>query len=76
MDELFEGLTLIQLNKLGTEFPVPFILMNYNGFYNGLLAFLDECVALGTLGKKEIEKMVVCETNEQAIDFLKRFYGL
>ena len=76
MDELFEGLTLIQLNKLGTEFPVPFILMNYNGFYNGLLAFLDECVALGTLGKKEIEKMVVCETNEQAIDVLKRFYGL
>lgn len=52
MDEFFELLTLTQLNKLGTKYSVPLILMNYNGFYNGLLRFLDECISQGTLGAK------------------------
>ena len=76
MDEFFELLTLTQLNKLGSNHPVPLILMNYNDFYRGLLSFLDGCVELGTLGKKEIANMIVCETNEQAIGVLTEFYGL
>jgi hypothetical protein len=40
MDELFELMTLIQLNKIGTKFRVPVILCNYDGFYDGLLTFL------------------------------------
>lgn len=40
MDELFELMTLIQLNKIGTKFRVPVVLCNYDGFYDGLLTFL------------------------------------
>lgn len=40
MDELFELMTLIQLNKIGTTHRVPVVLCNYEGFYDGLLMFL------------------------------------
>ena len=34
---LQEILTLVQLRKLGTKFPVPVILVDWDGFYAGLL---------------------------------------
>jgi predicted Rossmann-fold nucleotide-binding protein len=36
-DELFEILTLVQLKKLGSSHPVPVVLIDYDGFYSGLL---------------------------------------
>ena len=51
-DELFEVLTVVQLGKLGTSFPVPIILCNFDGFYDGLLAFMKTCLSNGVLGAK------------------------
>ena len=41
MDELFELFTLHQLHKLGTDHPVPVIIVNYDGFYDCLLNFVE-----------------------------------
>eukprot|EP00899_Mesostigma_viride_P011775 jgi/Mesvir1/20599/Mv14832-RA.1 len=45
MDELFEILTLFQLERLSTQHPVPFLMLNYDGCYNGecLLWFWMVC---------------------------------
>ena len=42
MDELFELLTLVQLCKLPSmaALPSPIILVNYDGFFDGLVKFL------------------------------------
>jgi predicted Rossmann-fold nucleotide-binding protein len=42
MDELFELLTLVQLCKLPSmaSLPSPIILINYDGFFDGLVKFL------------------------------------
>ncbi|XVF34925.1 hypothetical protein REPUB_Repub18cG0100400 [Reevesia pubescens] len=37
LDEMFEILALIQLERIGLELPVPFIVMNYDSFYSKLL---------------------------------------
>ena len=38
---------LIQLDKLGFDLKVPVVLMNYGGFYDNLLNFLDDTVEYG-----------------------------
>ncbi|XP_052178826.1 probable cytokinin riboside 5'-monophosphate phosphoribohydrolase LOGL10 [Diospyros lotus] len=43
LDEVFEILALIQLERIGSELPVPVLLMNYGSFYSKLLDFLDAC---------------------------------
>jgi len=51
--QFFEILTLVQLRKLGTKFPVPIILVDYDGFYAGLLqvrgGVLATCLCTGWL---------------------------
>eukprot|EP00798_Chlamydomonas_sp_ICE-L_P014500 gene14500-20527_t len=46
MDEMFALFTMVQLNKVGTSFQVPLIIMNYDGFYDGLIALLKRGPAL------------------------------
>ncbi|CAH1451028.1 unnamed protein product [Lactuca virosa] len=41
LDEAFEILALIQLERIGSALPVPFVLMNYDSFYSKLLQFLE-----------------------------------
>ena len=43
---------MVQLGKLGTKHPVPIILCNYDGFYDGLLAWMRTCLSNGVLGAK------------------------
>ncbi|KVI10435.1 hypothetical protein Ccrd_011181, partial [Cynara cardunculus var. scolymus] len=57
LDEAFEILALIQLERIGSALPVPFILMNYNSFYSKLLEFLDVCEDWGTVSKGEISSL-------------------
>eukprot|EP00898_Chlorokybus_atmophyticus_P006747 jgi/Chlat1/7073/Chrsp57S06773 len=74
LDELAEILVLKQLNKLGTNFPVPMIFVNYDGFYDGLISFLGNCVKNGSLSQTELEEFVVCGDNDSVLKNLNEFY--
>mmetsp|Transcript_23696 Transcript_23696/g.38053 ORF Transcript_23696/g.38053 Transcript_23696/m.38053 type:complete len:305 (-) Transcript_23696:38-952(-) len=74
MDELFELFTLYQLHKLGTDFPVPVIIVNYGGFYDCLLDFIKTMEGHGTVGVGEYDQMVVKKTNEEVVEYLREYY--
>ena len=77
VDEIFEILTLIQLGRLGSKYPVPFLLINYDGFYTKLLEFLTTCKSWGSVAEGEVEKLwTICENNEEALEHLSAFYGI
>lgn len=77
LDEMFEILALIQLERIGSVYPVPFLLMNYDSFYSKLLDFLDDCEKWGTVAKGEVSSLwKVCENNSEALAYLEEFYDL
>jgi hypothetical protein len=49
MDELFSILTLLQLNKLNAVFRTPLVVVNYDGFYDGLFGLLTAFDEAGVL---------------------------
>ncbi|XP_015870458.3 probable cytokinin riboside 5'-monophosphate phosphoribohydrolase LOGL10 isoform X2 [Ziziphus jujuba] len=57
LDELFEILALIQLERIGSQLQVPVLLMNYDSFYSKLLDFLDDCENWGTVSKGEVASL-------------------
>ncbi|XP_057431312.1 cytokinin riboside 5'-monophosphate phosphoribohydrolase LOG7 isoform X1 [Lotus japonicus] len=75
LDELFEILALIQLERIGSKLPVPFLLMNYDSFYSKLLDFLNVCEDWGTVSKGEVASLwKVCNSNSEALAYLADFY--
>jgi len=78
LDEIFEILALFQLNRIGTAHDVPFIFMNYDGHYDGLLSFLlRDMVASGVLREGELaSRFVSCADNASALAHLRAFYAL
>jgi uncharacterized protein (TIGR00730 family) len=76
LDEFFEILTLVQLRKLGTKFPVPIILVDYDGFYAGLLQFMKACDDHGTVGAPELRDLIVAHDNVGVLDVLRQYYKL
>ncbi|KAK7842802.1 hypothetical protein CFP56_013391 [Quercus suber] len=77
LDEVFEILALIQLERIGSKLPVPFPLMNYDSFYSKLLDFLDDCEGWGTVSKGEVASLwTVCDNNLEALTYLAEFYNL
>lgn len=77
LDEMFEIMALIQLERIGSDLPIPFLLMNYDSFYSKLLDFLDDCKEWGTLSAGEVASLwKVCHTNDEAIAYLSNFYSL
>lgn len=77
LDEVFEILALIQLERIGSNLPVPFLLMNYDSFYSKLLDFLDVCEDWGTVCKGEVASLwKVCNSNSEALTYLADFYGI
>ncbi|KAK4275372.1 hypothetical protein QN277_018465 [Acacia crassicarpa] len=77
LDEMFEILGLIQLERIGSKLPIPVILMNYDSFYSKLLDFLDSCEDWGTVYKGEVASLwKVCESNSQALAYLAEFYNI
>jgi uncharacterized protein (TIGR00730 family) len=67
-EELFEVLAWHTL-KIHAK---PILLLNVNGFYDKLLAFLDHCVAEGMLKPRNREILLVGDTVEDAIAQLFR----
>lgn len=77
LDEVFEIMTLIQLNRLGSAFPVPFLMLNYDDFYTHLLRFMATGQDWGTVRPGEFESICrVCTSNVDALEYLADFYGV
>ena len=77
LDEMFEILGLIQLERIGSNLPVPFVVMNYDSFYTKLLEFLDTCEDWGVVSKGEVASLwKVCDNNTEALAYLADFYAL
>jgi len=77
LDEIFEISTLIQLQRLGSAYPVPLLVLNYDGFFTGLLQFLKSCQEWGTVSAGELDALwKVCNTNLEALEYLADFYGI
>jgi uncharacterized protein (TIGR00730 family) len=62
-EELFEVLAWHSL-KIHAK---PILLLNIDGFYNKLLAFLDDCVAEGMLKPKNRDLLLVADSVEDAM---------
>lgn len=76
LDEVFEILALIQLQRIGSELPVPLLLMNYDSFYSKLLDFFGDCEDWGTVSEGEVASvMKVCDNNSEALAYLREFYN-
>lgn len=77
LDEMFEILALIQLGRIGSKLPVPFLVMNYDSFYMKLLDFLCNCEDWGTVAKDEVASLwKICDNNLEALSYLAEFYDL
>ncbi|KAJ0046588.1 hypothetical protein Pint_03987 [Pistacia integerrima] len=77
LDEMFEILALIQLERIGSELPVPFLVMNYDSFYGKLFDFLGDCENWGTLARNEVASLwKICDNNSEALSYLEEFYDL
>jgi uncharacterized protein (TIGR00730 family) len=66
LEELFEVLTW-QTLKIHSK---PVLLLNTNGFYDQLLAFLDYCVEQGMLGRQKREIVLVADTVDEVLKIL------
>ena len=66
LDELFEALTCAQLNL----HKKPVGIINTNGFYDQLLAFLDHACAQGLLAKVNRDRLIVANTPSELLDKL------
>ena len=70
-DELFEAWTW---NALGYH-AKPFCLLQVNGFWDGMLAFLDHTTASGFMSAERREQLLVAETIGEAIEKLDSAAG-
>lgn len=77
LDEAFEILALIQLERIGSVLPVPLLLMNYDSFYSKLLDFICDLEGWGTIADGEMASLwKVCNTNTEALAYLADYYRL
>lgn len=69
MDELFEALTLAQLQ----QYPRPVGLLNVEGYYDPLLTMLDRMVERGFLKESNRQLCIVGETIPELLDRMAAF---
>ncbi len=71
-EELFETLTMKRLGQwLG-----PVIIVNTNGFYDGLLAFLRHSVDERFMGRSHLNMWSVVDEPEQVLEAIENCHGL
>jgi uncharacterized protein (TIGR00730 family) len=66
LDELFEAWSW---NALGYH-KKPFCLLNVDGFWNGMIAFIDHATDSGFLSAQRRSQLLVASTPEQALELL------
>jgi uncharacterized protein (TIGR00730 family) len=66
LDELFEAWSW---NALGYH-AKPFCLLNVDGFWDGMITFIDHATLSGFLSAKRRSQLLVAETPEQALEML------
>ena len=66
LDELFEAWSW---NALGYH-KKPFCLLNVEGYWDGMVEFIDHATESGFLSAQRREQLLVAETPEQALDLL------
>ena len=66
LDELFEAWSW---NALGYH-KKPFCLLNVNGYWDGLIEFIDHATASGFMSPRRREQLLVAATPEQALELL------
>ncbi|MEX2602826.1 MAG: TIGR00730 family Rossman fold protein [Gracilimonas sp.] len=72
LDEFFEILTWRQLgihNK-------PILLLNSEGYFDGLIQFTNNAIEQGFIHKKSLSLFQVCEDTESCMSQLERFFEL
>jgi uncharacterized protein (TIGR00730 family) len=71
LDELFEAWTW---NALGYH-AKPFALLNVDGFWDGLISFMDDVTANGFLSPERRAKLLIADGIGEAIDLLDAAIG-
>lgn len=66
LDEFFEAWSW---NALGYH-KKPFCLLNVQGFWDGLIEFIDHATAMGFLSQRRRRQLLVATTPEQALELL------
>jgi len=66
LDELFEAWSW---NALGYH-AKPFCLLNVDGFWDGMITFIDHATKSGFLSARRREQLLVAQTPEQALELL------
>jgi uncharacterized protein (TIGR00730 family) len=66
LDELFEAWSW---NALGYH-KKPFCLLNVDGYWDGMIAFIDHATECGFLSAQRRQQLLVASTPEQALDLL------
>ena len=66
LDELFEAWSW---NALGYH-KKPFCLLNTNGYWDGLITFIDHATESGFMSAQRRQQLLVAETPEQALELL------
>lgn len=68
-DELFEILTLKQLDR----HEKPIAILNVDGFYDGLIAFLKTAIEQRFMKEKTLELFKVVSTPDEALDYIEDY---
>lgn len=70
-EEFFEILTLKQLNR----HEKPIVVLNTNGYYDKLLAFMEHAMAEGFMSESCRELYYIAATVDEALDYLENYHA-
>ena len=69
MDEFFEAYVLSQLRV----FDKPVALFNVNGYYDGLVSFINHIAEEGFMRKEHAENLIVSSNPKEMLEMMERF---